>query len=183
MTGITLGRLSLAWAGMALVLSACNQKPASAPPAQAASSAPPAAQAALPAVNPPFSVNEMMVMIVDQPGELLWDVEKGREPKSNEDWYQLEIHAVSLASAATVIQLGGTGPNDQAWAAEPAWRAAAQQLVKAALTARGAAKAKDKAALIMANGAIIDACDACHVKYKPNIPTGGLFIHKRPWDK
>jgi cytochrome c556 len=117
------------------------------------------------------------VMIVDQPGEHLWDVEKGHEPKTPEDWYQLENHAVSLASAATVIQLGGTGPNDVIWAAQPEWRAASEHLIAAALKSRQAAKAKDLAALIQANGEIVDACEACHDKYKPDIPTGGLFIH------
>lgn len=131
--------------------------------------------------KPPFTVNEMMVMIVDQPGERLWDVEKpGHAPKSAEDWYQLENHAVSLTGAATLIQLGGTGPNDAMWAEAPEWKSSAQALSTAALSARQAAGAKDLPGLIKANGQIVDACEACHTKFKPDIPTGGLFIHKRP---
>ncbi len=164
-------------AGLALValLAGCNGKPPT--PAPSATSA-----ASIPAPpSAPFSVNEMMVMIVDQPGELLWDVEKpGRTPRTAEDWYQLETHAVSLASAATVIQLGGNGPNDATWAADPLWRSSAAKLVSAALVARGAARAKDLPTLIKANGQLVDACEACHAKFKPDIPTGGLFIHKRP---
>ena len=155
------------------VLAGC-EKPAT-PPANT-----PVATAPAPP-TPPFSVNEMMVMIVDHPGELLWDVEKpGRAPKSDEDWYQLETHAAALATAATVVQLGGTGPNDKNWAADPVWRASAEKLATTALLARGAARAKDMPALIKANSQIVDACEACHAKFKPDIPTGGLFIHKRP---
>jgi cytochrome c556 len=168
----------LAAVAVGVSLGACN-KESTEKPAAASSAAP--VVAAAPAPKPPFSVNEMMVMIVDQPGELLWDIEKpGHAPKTAEDWYQLEDHAVSLAGAATLIQLGGTGFNDNNWAATPEWRTSAQNLVAAALKARAAAKAKSMDALVAANGQIVDACEACHAKFKPDIPTGGLFIHKRP---
>ena len=177
MEGRMVARIVRGVAGLAAIaaLAGCNGKPPAPEPSATSAASTPAPPSA------PFSVNEMMVMIVDQPGELLWDVEKaGREPKTAEDWYQLETHAVSLASAATVIQLGGSGPNDSTWAADPLWRKSAGQLVSAALMARGAARAKDLPTLIKANGQLVDACEACHAKFKPDIPTGGLFIHKRP---
>src|ERR1700733_2822020 len=62
------------------------------------------------ALTPPFSINEMMVEIVDHPGELLWEIEKGHTPKTVEDWNELENNAIALAGAATLIHLGGTGP-------------------------------------------------------------------------
>jgi hypothetical protein len=145
------------------------------PPAATASSAPTAK------IAPPLSVNEMMVMIVDRPGELLWDSEKeGRGPRTAEDWYLLQNHAVDLAAAATLIRLGGTGPNDAAWAQDPNWQKSSVQLTDAALKARRAAEAKDLGALAAANGEIVDACEACHKQFKPDIPTGGLFMHQRP---
>ncbi len=154
----------------AAALSACSPAPT---PSDTAS--------APPAPTPPFSINEMMVMIVDQPGELLWDVEKaGHAPKTDEDWYNLENHAVSLASAATLIQLGGTGPADAGWVKQDTWRSTAQQLGTAALAARTAAHAKDLAALTTANGQIVAACEGCHKEFKPDIPTGKLFLHQRP---
>jgi Cytochrome C' len=132
------------------------------------------------ALTPPFSINEMMVEIVDHPGELLWEIEKGHTPKTGEDWYELENHAIALAGAATLIQLGGTGPEDAKWASQSEWKKSAQQLGTAALTARQAAKSRNLAALIDANGQIVDACESCHNKFKPDIPTGKLFIHHRP---
>lgn len=144
--------------------------------------APTAAESGVPAgIHAPLSVNELMVMIVDVPGEHLWDVEKsGHAPTTDEAWYQLENHAVELVGAATLIKLGGTGPNDMGWAGNPQWQSTADQLVAAAESARAAAKAKDMDALVMANGAIVDACEACHKTFKPDIPTGGLFLHPMP---
>ena len=129
----------------------------------------------------PFSVNEMMVMIVDRPGELLWDAEKeGRAPKTADDWYDLENHAVELASAGTLIQMGGTGPSDADWAADPAWKSASQQMISAALSARTAARRHDIEALVKANGEIVEACETCHKQFKPDLPTGNLFMRRGP---
>ena len=153
--------------GAVAMLNACT--PAK-PPAEAAGAAPTA--------KPAFSINEMMVMIVDRPGELLWNVEKpGKAPKSDEGWYQLENHAVEVAVAGQVIKLGGTGPKDMEWAADPKWQSSADQLIAAAQHARAAAKAKDMSQVVAANGEIVDACEACHKVFKPDIPTGGLFMH------
>jgi hypothetical protein len=141
----------------------------------------PASALALPAPKPVFSINEVMVMVVDHPGELLWDVEKkGHSPKTNEAWYQLEDHAVEIASAGTVIQLGGLGPKDAEWARQPLWRTSAEHLTTAALAARIAAHNHDLRALVKANGQIVDACESCHAKFKSDIPTGRIFLHKRP---
>jgi hypothetical protein len=165
----------LVLAGSALALVACEK------PKTTEATATPSTAVVPTAVASPYSVNEMMVMIVDRPGELLWNVEKaGKAPKSGEDWYQLENHAVELASAATLIQLGGTGPADAGWAADPRWQSRSRDLVQAAQSARQAAHAKDFKALVQANGDIVSACEGCHKVFKPDIPTGGLFMHKGP---
>ena len=159
--------------GGVAALAACS------PPPEQKAAAPAASEAAgPPAPKPLFTVNEMMVMIVDHPGELLWDTEKaGHGPKTEEDWYQLGNHAVELASAATLIKMGGTGGRDMEWAKDGRWQTAADHLASAALAARAATGAKDKAALVTANGQIVDACEECHKAFKPEIPTGGLFLH------
>jgi cytochrome c556 len=160
----------LAFAAVAgLSLAACKQ-PTNRPVSRIASATVP--------FKPVFSVNELMVMIVDRPGERLWSVEKaGHAPASAEEWYQLENHAVELATAAQLIGLGGTGPNDMVWSGDAGWQSASQDLVKASLAARTAAHNKDLGQLITANGQIVDACEACHKAFKLAIPTGGLFMH------
>jgi hypothetical protein len=178
MSKLNIAVLLSATVGLGALLQGCNQAAPPAPQA-AASSAP--ETAAMPAPKPVFSVNELMVMVVDHPGELLWDIEKkGHAPKTDEDWFQLEDHAIEVASAGTVIQLGGIGPKDAGWASQPEWRTSAEALTTAALGARLAAHNHDLKALIKSNGQIVDACEACHAKFKPDIPTGGLFLHKRP---
>jgi len=143
-----------------------------------------AAPAALPSPPPIFSVNELMVMVVDRPGELMWDIEKpGHTPKTDEEWYQLENNAIDVAAAGTLIQLGGTGPADMGWATKPDWRKHAEKLISVSLVARDAAKRRDLKALIQANGDLVDACLACHAEFKPDLPTAGIFIHKRPEKK
>jgi hypothetical protein len=165
----------LVLAGSAVALVAC-EKPKG---AETQATATPSTAVVPLTVTSPYSVNEMMVMIVDRPGELLWNVERaGKAPKSGEDWYQLENHAVELASAATLIQLGGTGPADGGWAADPRWQSRSRELVQAAQSARHAAQAKDYKALVQANGDIVSACEGCHKVFKPDIPTGGLFMRK-----
>jgi cytochrome c556 len=157
--------VSAAVAGL-LVLGAC--KPAE-PAADKAAAAP---------ITAPLSINELMVMIVDVPGERLWDVEKaGHKPATDEQWYHLESHAVELIGAGTLIRLGGTGPKDADWVKDPAWQASAEQMIAAAQHARTAAKAKNFDDLVTANGEIVDACEACHKVFKPDIPTGRLFLH------
>lgn len=177
MSGASVVR-TIAVLGVTVALVGCGKNEATTHPAATTTAA---VEAPLPLPITPFSINELMVMIVDQPGELLWDVEKPKHaPKTDEDWYQLEDHAVSLASAGTMIQLGGTGPADAGWVKQPHWRADAKNLVTAALAARTAAQAKDLPALVAANGQIVDACEACHKEYKPDIPTGKMFMHHRP---
>jgi len=155
-------------------LAGCNAKP----PAVASKDV---AAVATVGTKPVFSVNELMVLMVDQPGELLWDVEKkGHAPKNDEDWFQLENHAVAVSAAGNLVQLGGTGPQDAGWAGQHQWQAHAQDLINAGLAARKAANAHDLTALIAANGQIVEACEACHKDFKPSIPTGGMFMHQRP---
>jgi cytochrome c556 len=172
MTPSPAARLALILLGSTALLGACQPKPA----VQAV-----ATPAAMTAPAPIFSINELMVMIVDRPGEKLWDVEKyAHGPKSDEDWYQLDNHAVELASAGQLIQLGGTGPKDMAWAKDAKWQAASVALVTAAQHARTAAQDKNLAGLVTANGQIVDACESCHKEFKPDLPTGGLFMHHTP---
>lgn len=151
------------------------------PPSDPIAEAKAAQTAPAPGPKLALSINQMMVMIVDRPGEMLWDVEKpGRAPKGNEAWYQLESHAVDVMAAGALIQLGGTGPQDGAWSASPDWRTKANAMIDAAASARAAAQSQNLPALISANGQIVAACEACHKQFKPDLPTGGMFMHTRP---
>jgi len=149
---------------------------ATAPPAPQPSPAPAASPPPAPTVlNPTVSINEVMVDVIDHAGHNLWQVErKGKAPKTDQDWDNIEEHAVQLLSAATVITVGGTGPNDMVWISTPSWVERAKKLADAAAEAMNAGQNKKFDALVAANGKIVDACEGCHKEFKPNLPSEGI---------
>jgi hypothetical protein len=156
--------------GTSLALAACSSPP---PPAPAAhETATPAAPAG---VKPEVSINAVMVALVDHAGHNLWDVErKGKAPKTDAQWKNVEEHAVQLVAAGPAIAAGGTGPSDGVWVKSAAWQADAQKLSDAASAAVKAAQAKDLESLVKANGQIVEACESCHKEFKPELPTEGI---------
>ena len=166
-------RLGLTLGATVLLLTGCNaaEKPQAATPA---SVAPPAQPAVMPAV----SVNALMVAWMDNSAHVLWNVEKpGRAPKNDADWLDIQEHATQLAAAGTLIQLGGTGQADPGWVKTPDWKTHSQTLTNAALDAIKAAKAKDQAALVKANGQLVESCESCHKEFKPELPSEGISHH------
>lgn len=159
----------------ALALVACSAPPKESAPPPAA-----AAKPAEPAVTPTLSFNALMVSLVDNAGHVLWDAEKeGFAPKDDADWVEIEDHGVQLAAAATLLQVGGTGPADNGWVQQVGWKANAQAMGVAGLAASSAAKARNKEALVKANSDLVAACEGCHKQFKPSLPTEGL-AHQRP---
>lgn len=173
------GALSLIVIGIsAAVVSSCQSPPQqeAPPPATAVATPPPAA----PAVKLPVSYNALMVAMVDNAGHVLWDVEKeGFAPKNDADWLEVEDHAMQLVAASTLLQLEGTGPADAGWVKQTGWKSNAEAMGAAGMAANAAAKAKNKDALIKANGDLVAACEGCHKEFKPTLPTEGL-AHQRP---
>jgi hypothetical protein len=153
---------------LALAVAACQQA-ADAPADEAA----PETAAAEPA-TPPFSVNRQMVSLIDNESHVLWGAErKGHAPQSEADWDTIEDHALQIVAAAYMVEHGGTGPNDAQWSADPKWVTHSQALGAAAMAAATAAENEDMAALLTANGQLVDSCLACHEQFKPEIPTEG----------
>jgi cytochrome c556 len=160
--------LALGFGAAALLLAAC----AGGPEPQSAAE-PSAAQRAAP--TPEASINAMMVALVDHAAHVMWDAEDEKlAPKTDRDWMELEHHAIQLVSAGAVVKLGGTGPADPGWASLPPWQTYAQQMTDAAQAGLKAARAKDQAALVAANGRLVESCEACHKEFKPALPTEGI---------
>ncbi len=162
----------------AAIVSSCQSPPQqeAPPPTSAAAATPPAE----PAIKLPVSYNALMVAMVDNAGHVLWDIEKeGFAPKNDADWLEVEDHAMQLVAASTLLQLEGSGPADAGWVKQVGWKSNAEAMGAAGMAANAAAKAKNKDALVKANGEVVAACEGCHKAFKPTLPTEGL-THQRP---
>ena len=130
----------------------------------------PAAQVQ-PAFKSVISINDVMVSVVDHNAHMLWNVGlAGRAPKNDQDWHHLEHAADTLAAAGNMILIGGSGPNDATWVRDPDWQTYTQQFTDAALEATRAVDQKNVEALLSAGNSLVTACEACHAKFKKEIP-------------
>lgn len=110
-----------------------------------------------------LSVREVMNTIVAPTTATLWgawDIE------TDAQWQELEQAAAAVIGAGERIAQGGSGPRDNAWAAEPEWQQYNQQMIDAARTAITAIRARDMDALSSAgNDLLYPPCESCHQKY------------------
>lgn len=168
-------RLAAVLTGSAILVG-CTAAPQQKDTVQQAAAAMPAA----PEVVPRLSINALMVTMIDNGAHVLWDAEKKEfAPRNDADWLEIEDHAMQLAAASTLIQVGGTGQADPGWVRQVGWKTDAQAMGDAAMAALAAAKSKDLNALVKANSALVESCLSCHKAFKPELPTEGV-IHQRP---
>ena len=120
------------------------------------------------------SINALMVALVDHAAHEIW--EKGSaERLTGRDWQTVEQHAIQLVASGALLSLGGTGPQDQAWVATPAWQHWAGKLSDGGLAALDAVRKSDQRALHAAGDDIVETCFGCHDMFKPDAPTEGLM--------
>src|SRR5689334_8580086 len=141
---------------LAVLLTACNQKPA-------------APAAASPKFDTTLNVSEVMGHMVD-PGAFMYWKGSGEEitgagvkdlsPTTEEAWETRVSAATTVAQAGNVLQLPG-----YVRAPEADWNRYAQQLTAQALVARKAAEAHDKKAVFDEGGKLYEVCVACHKQY------------------
>jgi hypothetical protein len=104
---------------------------------------------------------------------------KGFAPKDEADWIEVEDHSMQLAAAATLLQLGGTGPSDGVWVQQATWKTNARLMGEAGRAANVAAKGRSLETLVKANGDLVATCEGCHKEFKPDAPTEGI-AHQTP---
>ena len=154
----------------ACLAAGCNapvDKPQPSPQVGTATSAPP--------VESPVSINAEMVRVVDHAAHQLWNAEKeGMAPKTDADWQNIVEHATQIAAAGALIRLEGTGPNDRTFVQQPEWQKFASAVSNAGLAALKATETKNQEALVTANGQLVDACEGCHKRFKPALPSEGI---------
>jgi hypothetical protein len=122
--------------------------------------------------KPVVSLNQVMVGVVDHNAHLLWNAATDEyAPQNDADWHELEHAAITLAATGNVILLGGSGPDDLAWAEKPDWAALTQRETDAALAIMLAVQNKDRDALSKGGDSLVEACESCHAQHKPDLPS------------
>ena len=113
-----------------------------------------------PTVPPAVSINALMVSSIDHAAHAIWDA-GAQPPKTNEDWLELDYHAIQLAALGTMISVGGTGPPRSRVSNLPDWQRYSQQLTDAGVAARKAAEARDGAAFSPIGDTLLMTCESC----------------------
>jgi hypothetical protein len=163
-------------AGLISAFGACLAAGCGAPTEQAQPSAQsgPAARS-VPTVQSPVSINAEMVRVIDHAAHQLWNAEReGMAPKTDADWENIVEHATQIAAAGALIRLEGTGPNDRTFVQQADWQKFGAAISDAGLAALKAAEAKSQGALVSANGQLVEACEGCHKRFKPELPSEGI---------
>jgi hypothetical protein len=125
----------------------------------------------------PISINAVMVSSVSEPSEFLFAIGNGDLPKDDADWDQLKYHAYQMVLAGQTIQLPGQGEKDLEWVTDPQWRKLADDLTQIGFKALQLAQAHDadRAKWQEIGNALVDRCQSCHMKFKPDVPTDNIF--------
>jgi cytochrome c556 len=115
---------------------------------------------------PTISINDLMTNIVTPATNTLWGVE---DPQTDEEWKVLEDAALETIRAGRQAQRGGTGPNDNTWAADEVWQGYAREMTAAAEAGLEAIRARNLDALFEANDVLYPPCENCHLKFHPGV--------------
>ena len=154
-----------------LCLGAVACQPAAESPSPAA---PEPQQARLPVTH-----NELMVALVNHAADPIW-VAAWRNPQNEKEWRELERLSYQLQIAGSLLTIPGTGPLDEEWAANSTWKMWASELGTAGAQALEAAQSRDSSLVAKAGDVIVEACEGCHLEFKPDLPTGGVFGELSP---
>jgi hypothetical protein len=151
-------------------LAACANSPADT--GAAAPAAP--ASASMRPITLPVSLNAAMVALVDHAAEPLW-LDASEPPTTDMGWLEAEYNDYQMAIGGKLIQLAGTGPNDEAWVADKDWIRMSDEKSAAGMDALNAAKAKNVEMLNKAGDRLVASCEACHQQFKPGLTSMGIY--------
>ena len=127
----------------------------------------------------PISINEVMASLINHSADPIW-IAAWHNPRSEDDWRELEHLSRQLQVGGALLTMPGTGPVDRAWTNKDKWRIYAQELSDAAAKAVSAARAKDVTLISQAGDEIVDVCESCHIEFKPAIPTMNIYGELSP---
>ena len=124
-----------------------------------------AACAHSPAVND-SSIADIMTGAIVPASDAIW---QAGEPETDAQWQTVVDATNVIIDSAQLIKLGGAGPNDNTWAADPDWQAHIDVVLEASAAVLAATEDKDSDALFMAGNDLYSPCEACHKQFNPAV--------------
>lgn len=115
---------------------------------------------------PAVSIKEVMESLITPMTNILWSAD---DPKTDEEWLALENAAISVIASGAIINLGGTGPQDNDWVKSPAWRAFTKVMTDAGIDSLKAIRNRDIDALFEAGNVLYPPCEGCHLQFNPGV--------------
>lgn len=117
--------------------------------------------------QPTMPIKQLMETTITEASNALWAAYD--PPTSGEQWSALEKAALALIDATKINAVGGTGPMDNEWAKQPAWKPFNDAMLAASEAALKAIRSKDHAALLAASDVLYPPCEGCHLQFNPGV--------------
>ena len=117
--------------------------------------------------RPTVPIKQLMETTITEASNTLWNVFD--PPTSAEQWAALEQAALALIEAAKINAVGGTGPMDNEWVKQPAWKPFNDTMLQASEAALAAIRAKNHDALLKAGDVLYGPCEGCHAQFNPGV--------------
>jgi cytochrome c556 len=114
-----------------------------------------------------MTTKQLMETTITDTSNAIWNAFDA--PASDEQWAALEKAALALIDATKLNAVGGTGPMDKEWAAQPAWKPFNEAMRQASDAALQAARARDHKALLAAGDVLYAPCEGCHLQFNPGV--------------
>jgi len=113
-----------------------------------------------------LTIKEVMESIIVPASDTLWAAD---DPQTEEEWQVLEDAAIRTIAARYLMDLGGTGPDDNRWVKDPNWQVFSNALDKAARDSLEAARDKNIDRLLDAGYELYPPCEGCHLIFNPGV--------------
>lgn len=117
--------------------------------------------------HPAVTTKQLMETTIADASNALWNAFD--PPTSDEQWSALEKAALTLIDATKRNAVGGTGPMDKEWAAQPAWKPFNAAMLQASEAALQAVRTKNHEALLAAGDQLYAPCEGCHLQFNPGV--------------
>ena len=119
-----------------------------------------AAMAQAPIYQPVGTTLQIMRAMVIPSSDVIFAV-PNTPPKTDKEWAAVQNSALILAESGNLLMMAGRSKDNGEWMKD------AKAMVDAGAAAFKAANAKDDDKLGEVGGDVLDTCETCHNKYKP----------------